>query len=314
MKGLELSKKFYKEYGEPMLKENFAHLLPFIAVGLFGSGSECYGYDDDISADHDFEPGFCIMLPDEDIVDRKNAFQLERAYAKLPKEFLGFKRSLLSAVGGNRHGVIRMGDFFKDKTGSENGVLTVGGWLSLPEFSLLEAVNGEIFCDNYGLFSKIRHSLKYYPEDIRLKKLAGNLLLMGQAGQYNYKRCIARNDTAAAQLAVFEFVKSAVAVLFLLDKKYMPYYKWCFKALKEISTEASRIADLLEFLISSGNGEDLSNKKCEIIESVCNSVADMLIDQNLLHNKTAEMERAAYLVNDTIKDNGIRNMHILSGV
>ncbi len=314
MKGLELSKRFYKEHGEPLLKKKFPHLLPFIAVGLFGSGSECYGYDDDISADHDFEPGFCIVLPDEDVVDRKAAFELERAYAQLPKEFLGFKRSLLSAVGGNRHGVIRMGDFFKDKTGSENGVLTVGGWLSLPEFSLLEAVNGEIFCDNYGLFSKIRHSLKYYPEDIRLKKLAGNLLLMGQAGQYNYKRCIARNDTAAAQLAVFEFVKSAVAVLFLLDKKYMPYYKWCFKALKEISTEASRIADLLEFLISSGNGEDLSNKKCEIIESVCNSVADMLIDQNLLHNKTAEMERAAYLVNDTIKDNGIRNMHILSGV
>lgn len=314
MKGIELSKRFYEEYGKPMLKENFPHLLPFVAVGLFGSGSECYGYDDDISADHDFEPGFCIILPDEDIVDRKSAFQLERAYAQLPKEFLGFKRSLMSAVGGNRHGVIRMGDFFKAKTGSENGVLTVGGWLSLPEFSLLEAVNGEVFCDNYGLFSKIRHSLKYYPEDIRLKKLAGNLLLMGQAGQYNYKRCIARNDTAAAQLAVFEFVKSAIAVLFLLNKKYMPYYKWCFKALKQISAEVSRIADLLEFLISSGNGEDLSNKKCEMIENICNSVADMLINQNLLHNKTAVMERAAYLVNDTIKDNSIRNMNILAGV
>ena len=49
MKGLELSEKFYKEYGEPMLQENFSDILPYIAVGLAGSGSECYGYDDGIS-------------------------------------------------------------------------------------------------------------------------------------------------------------------------------------------------------------------------------------------------------------------------
>ena len=42
---------------------------------------------------------------------------LERAYAKLPKEFMGFKRSSLDPVGGNRHGVIRMSEFFVEKTG-----------------------------------------------------------------------------------------------------------------------------------------------------------------------------------------------------
>ena len=33
MKGLELAEKFYIEYGEPMLKTGFPHLLPKIAVG-----------------------------------------------------------------------------------------------------------------------------------------------------------------------------------------------------------------------------------------------------------------------------------------
>ena len=63
MKGLELSKKYYLEYGLPMLERDFAQYLPFLAIGLVGSGSECLGYDDEISTDHDFEPGFCIFYP-----------------------------------------------------------------------------------------------------------------------------------------------------------------------------------------------------------------------------------------------------------
>ena len=64
MKGLELCKEFYNQFGAPMLKEKFSEILPLISVGLVGSGSECLGFDDDISCDHDFEPGFCIFLPE----------------------------------------------------------------------------------------------------------------------------------------------------------------------------------------------------------------------------------------------------------
>ena len=314
MKGLELSYKFYKECGEPVLKEQFPHLCPYIAVGLVGSGSECYGFDDQISTDHDFEPSFCIFLPDEDVVDRKDAFALERAYSKLPKEFLGYKRSIISAVGGNRHGVLRLSEFYLGKTGSTDGNLSVEQWISLPEFALLEATNGEVFCDNYGLFTKIRENLKYYPENVRLKKLAGQLLLMAQSGQYNYKRCVMRGDTAAAQLAVFEFTKSAIAATFLLNKKYMPYYKWSFAAMRTLGDKAKIMADALEFLISSGNDQALSKQKCDIIEDICANIAVQLLENNLTERLITEMEQAAYIVNDLIKDNTMRNMHILSAV
>ncbi len=312
MKGLELSKRFYEEVGKPVLEQNFSHLLPYIAVGLAGSGSECYGYDDDLSQDHDFEPGFCIFIPDEDVLDRKNAFQLERMYAKLPKEFMGYKRSPVSAVGGNRHGVIRMSEFFEAKTGSSKGELTIGQWLSIPEYALLEATNGAVFCDNYGRFTQIREAIGYFPEDIRLKRLAGNVLLMGQSGQYNYNRCVSRGESASAQLALFEFAKSAINAAFLLNKRYMPYYKWSFKALREISTQYCDLAKSLEMIISTDNSN--SKQKQELIEGICRFIADELNAKNITKHPSAEMEMQAYAVNDMICNNDLRNMNILSGV
>ena len=314
MKGLEISKKFFFEYGKPMLEEKFSHLLPYIAVGLVGSGSERYGYDDEVSRDHDFQPDFCIFIPDESVVDRKSEFELERAYYKLPKEYMGYKRSWVEAVGGGRRGVIRTADFYKEKTGSSDGTLCKEQWLNIPEHYLLEATNGEVFIDNLGEFSKIREKLSYFPEDIRLKKLAGNLLLMAQSGQYNYPRCIRRKETASAQLSVYEFTKSAINVLFLLAKKYAPYYKWTFRALREVSVEYSEISEKLEFLISSGNDTDVADKKSNIIQDVCGFILKELVSQNLTDEDKPEMELLSYQVNDKIADAEIRNSHVLSAV
>ena len=99
MNGLELARAYFEAHGRPMLEEQFPELLPFLAAGILGSGSECFGYDDEVSRDHDFEPGFCIFLPGEDVVDRRSAFLLERAYAKLPKEFMGVSRAPLQPAG-----------------------------------------------------------------------------------------------------------------------------------------------------------------------------------------------------------------------
>jgi len=313
MKGLELAKQYYEAYGKEMLQEQFPQVMPFLAIGLAGSGSECYGYDDATSRDHDFEPGFCIFLPGEDVVDRRTAFLLERAYAKLPKEFLGFTRSPLNPVGGNRHGVIRMEDFFLEKTGSPDGELSAQQWFAVPEFGLLEATNGSVFADPYGRFTAIRETLRYFPEDVRRKKLAGHLLLMGQAGQYNYGRCIARGETAAAQLAVFEFVQSTLHCIYSLNRAYMPYYKWSFRGLRALARLAN-LAEDLEYLISSGNTPPEAEQKAARIQRICEAVADELRSQALTDRQGREMEILAYAVNDTVADPTVRNLHILQGV
>ena len=126
MKGLELSRSYFENFGKTMLEE-FPDILPKIAAGLCGSGSECFGFDDDISRDHDFEPGFCIFLPSEETVDRRSAFLLERAYSKLPSEHMGVKRLKIQPVGGPRHGVMRIEDFFKARTGYHGPVALSSG-------------------------------------------------------------------------------------------------------------------------------------------------------------------------------------------
>ena len=336
MKGLEIARAYYEQYGEPMLRERFPGLMPFVAVGLAGSGSECWGFDDEISRDHDFEPGFSLFLPGEDVVDRRTAFELERAYAALPKEFMGLRRSLVAPVGGPRHGVLRTAEFMTDKVGKADGNLSLMEWLYMPEFSLAEAVNGEIFMDGYGEVTAIRERLRRRPEDVRLKKLAGQLLLMGQSGQYNYRRCLQHGEAAAAQLAAVEFVKSTMAAVFLLNDVYQPYYKWCFRAMRALP-KLALTAELLEYLLTTDNEPDTAEEKSRVMEGIAADVIGELREQGLLgelmeqgltgtevNRETqgrgltgavgADLEKYAYLVNDMISDARIRNMHILAAV
>lgn len=344
MTGLEISKKYYEEFGEPMLREKFPDLLPHIAVGVFGSGSECFGFDDEVSRDHDFDPGFMILIPGEDVVDRKAEFSLERAYAALPKEFMGVTRPTLSPVGGSRRGVIRYEEFFKEKVGAlwdgvlghaassalgvghaasdalgasgapdASGDMDAAAWLLTPSFALAEATNGEIFFDGSGLVSRAREVLKFYPEDVMKKKLAGHLLLMAQAGQYNYMRCIAHGENAAVQLAVIEFARNAMSVAFLLNRAYEPFYKWSFRAMRSLP-KLSLIAELLEYLITTDNEGELAHDKYDVIEGIAADIIDELIEQDLTKANCGDLEKHAYSVNDGIAESELRNLHILSGV
>ena len=105
----------------------------------------------------------------------------------------------------------------------------------------------ECFADEYGEFTRIREQLKAMPEDIRLKRLAGNLLTMAQAGQYNYMRCLKHGEREAAQLACVEFVHAAMKSAFLLHRQYLPYYKWSFHALRLLE-QSEAFADELKGL------------------------------------------------------------------
>ena len=310
MKGLELAERYYKAFGEPMIREQFPEWEGRIAAGLTGSGSECYGYDDEVSADHDFEPGFCLFLPGEEILDRKTAFRLERAYAKLPAEFEGYTRQKLGPAGGQRHGVFRREEYFREKLGCVPEEMTAEDWLRLPDWALAEAVNGKIFRDDAGEMTRSREILRSMPEDVRRKRLAGHLLMMAQSGQYNYRRCLKHGETGAAQLAVVEFVNHTLHTVFLLERKYRPFYKWSFRALRELSG-GEDTARSLEWLLTTENGDGIAEDKYFCMEGIASGVTDALQEQALTQAVCGDLEKHAYSVNDGIRDSGIRNLNIL---
>lgn len=337
MKGLEISKRYYNEFGKQMLQEQFPDIADKIAVGLVGSGSECFGYDDSISTDHDFDPGFLIFISDDINDDIK--FKLERAYSKLPREYNGFTRATMSPVGGNRRGVKRVSDFLNEKTGTPDGKLSIYDWINIPEESLAEVVNGEIWKDDSGIMKKVRLRLATFPEDIKLKKIAGELLTMAQSGQYNFLRCIAHNEFGASKLAIYEYVKATMHVVFLLNEVYMPFYKWDFRALRDLSwpkdlslnnhiqntcktetdgcVEESFENKLINLLSVSDDKSSIERIKGDI-ELISRLFIDRLASDGLI-DKTLEkdvtyLEKYAYQVNNKIKNIEIRNMNILVAV
>ena len=72
MKGMELSKAYFEEYGREMIDSRLSMYREYMAVGLVGEGSECFGFDDQLSTDHDFGPAFCIWIP-ENLYDKAGA-------------------------------------------------------------------------------------------------------------------------------------------------------------------------------------------------------------------------------------------------
>ena len=311
MRGIELAYKYYAECGKEMLEKEFLEVQDRITVGLAGEGSECFGFDDDISEDHDFGAGFCLWVSDEDY--ESFGFQLERAYAKLPKEFEGYPKAPVSAVGGLRRGVMKTSDFYTNFLGVATLPESYEHWLSIPSFSLACATNGRIFKDGTGDFSDIRRALLCgYPEDVRLKKLAAHAIFIAQSGLYNYPRLIKRGENGAAQLAVFEFVKHSISFIYLLNNAYEPFYKWAYRRMRELDTlpylESSLVA-----LTELGNEKAEADAKAESIEEICVLLTDTLKALGLTDSESRDIERQAYSLQNRIKDSALRNMHIMVG-
>ena len=268
MQGLELSREFYRQCAAPAIEERFGERACRVAAGLAGQGSDCLGCDDEISRDHDFGPGCCLWLTDEDFAQFGS--ELQKLYDFLPNEFMGISRNT-TPQGSGRVGVIPVSRFYSQFTGCPDVPQNEASWFRIPEHFLSAATSGEVFRDDLGEFTRIRKGLlPCYPGDVLLKKLAARVFAMGQAGQYNYGRIIRRGDGPAAMLALDEFVRAALSSIHLLNRRYMPYYKWAFKSARALPRLAEAVREL-DLLYSSPEAD-----RQEIIESICGRVRGAL--------------------------------------
>ena len=301
MKGLMLAKKYYDHLGAPMLRERFAGLFDRVAVGLVGPGSECFGFDDDISRDHDWGPGFCMWLTADDY--QKYGKDLQKAYEELPKVFQGFGPRQPSPGEEFRVGVCPIETFYATYTGLYHPPATIKEWLLIPESSLAMCTNGQVFSDKLGQFSQRRQTLlAFYPEDVRLKKIASRCFTIGQCGQYNLSRSLRRGERFAAQWAVTQFCLDTMSLVFLLNKRYAPFPKWMHRALKELPLLGEWAHATILDLITPADLE----VKPPVVEEACAVIIRELRSQGLTDASGDFLLDQADSVHNRISDPGLR--------
>lgn len=308
VKGLALSESYFHQYGREMIDNHFVQYKSSMAMGLVGEGSECFGYDDAFSESHDFGPGFCIWLPED--VFQQIGSKLQSAYENLPKTFQG-KTRMETPEGKGRVGVFSIEGFYKKYIGYPQGPKSNVEWLFTPETSLSTVTNGKIFADHLGEFTRIRNELSgFYPRDVYLKKLAARMALMSQSGQYNYERCMKRGEHGAAYMACNEFVKATVSMVYLLNRTYMPFYKWMFKGMEKLET-LGEVKGLLEQLLSLPDMAEHMATKVSLMEEICIRVRDVLIRQGIPLGTDAFLIRHCPQVMSLISDPQIKNLPVM---
>ena len=254
---------------------------------------------------------------------------MRRAYRALPKDFYGFPPRKEEPYGGERVGVLCIDDFYRRQIGRGNGEFTMMEWLQVPETRLATVTNGQVFTDPLGQFTAIREKLlNFYPTDVCLKKMAARAAVMGQSGQYNYARCMRRGETVAASHALNEFVINTISMVFLLNKRYMPYYKWMHRAMLDLPILGQQVGGLLKELVE--NGVSMDAWDCEInenapqalnsadrnvllIEQICRLVTEELRRQNLSSETNSFITLHGASIMSRIRDPQIRGLHVMEG-
>ncbi|MBO4318033.1 MAG: DUF4037 domain-containing protein [Mailhella sp.] len=279
-KGLELSRQFFESV-RPLLERIIPDVMSCAAAGLVGEGSECLGFDDETSRDHDWGPAFCLWLPEELL--RIGRSRVEKAMALLPREFMGFHTRMAPQERMNRIGPMATETFYRHFLGMERAPENWREWRAIPEYHLCSCTNGAVFLDNNGAFSSVRQSLlAYYPEDVRLKKIAARCMVMAQAGQYNLPRSLSRGETIPAMLAAARFAEAALSLVHLLNRRFMPFYKWAARSAQALPVLGKDAAELAATLAgTSWSDGERSKRAAQGAEDFCARAAAELRAQGL---------------------------------
>ena len=305
MQGLEISQEFFREYGVPLLENRFGDFKKRIAAGLVGEGSECFGFDDDISRDHDWGPGFCLWLTEGDY--KSIGAELSDELKTLPADFEGVGPREETEWAGNRIGVFEIGAFYKQFIGIDHVPANLAEWRMIPESTLATVTNGRVFTDPLGEFTGFREALiQFYPEDVRLKKIASRCMSLAQLGQYNFVRCAQRKEIVAARYVEAQFCAHIISLIFLLNRRYTPFYKWMHRAVKELPVLGEAVYKLLSDIVVAYGFRN----KSLLISETCKMVIDEFRREGLSDSSSDFFVDHGPIIQSKIQDEGLRNTDV----
>jgi hypothetical protein len=309
MKVSELSEAYYLRHGARMIEVRFAGWEHRIAIGLVGDGAECNDLGGKTSIDSDQGGAFCLWLDAKDY--REIGRELQEAYESLPAAVSSREGIEKPPMIRRRTGVWSIQDFYQSLTGLDHAPETLEEWWNIPENGLSAATSGRVFYDPSGQFTEFRNRLAaYYPEDVRLKKIAACCMEMAQTGQYQYFRCLSQGELLTAQIALNKFIESAVSMMFLLNKTYRPIYQGMLHAMKELPVLGQCIYDMIQKFWEHNR---LPNEKMErynsyLIEGICAIIIRELKRQGISECCSAFLFEHGLCVQRKIVDPWLRSL------
>ena len=259
--GLRLSRLFYENEVQPILKQHFPKLR--YSAALIGWGSEVIGFDTSRSRDHHWGPRVLLFLSERNFPNHQRAVS-QSLSTRLPYEFMGYSTNFSPPESnGIRHPVkINSGPvnhmvniytlkmFFQARLGIDpTRTIKTTDWLTMPQQRLLEVVAGEVFHDGLAQLEKIRTRLKFYPHDIWLyilaaqwKRISQEEAFVGRAGE--------AGDELGSQIVAARLVREVMRLALLMDKQYAPYSKWLGSAFNKLQVSKKLGPVLREVLLA----------------------------------------------------------------
>lgn len=312
--GLDLCQQYYEEIGNLILQEQFPDTFSAMTIGLVGEGSDCFGYDDVISRDHDWGPGFYIFM--DKALYEKIGEQVQGVYDALPNEYKGYKR-LTMKQAQNRLGVKVIEDFFAPSIEDA------------PQYQLATLCNGRIFKEGENAFNECRQKvMAYYSASKCSLLLADAAARFSQCVQYNYDRMLSRGDTLTASMMLTDGLKEALRIGYILNRKYTPHDKWLQKGAEQfcVCTELAGKVDWIlkahhRLMVQIETDEiDLANDSIEGMNCESNDQGDVLTK---VQNKAMPISKeivlgqiedlAIYLLEELLNQSYVGNVKLIVG-
>lgn len=239
------SRDFWSEVVFPILSSHFPAETARMAAGVFGYGSEVLRLDDTYSTDHHFGLRVNILLPDSVLEDRGAAIE-DGLAAHLPQVWRGreLREGYTRTRGVELAGLER---HLRSTIGLERPPQTLQEWLKIPEEDITHIVAGEVWHDPEGRFTGVRQILDaYYPEPVRLRRLAHWCRYFSGMGVYALKRALLRDNILYASTACARSLRWGVQIAFLLDRRFYPYDKWMTEMFHRLPRMGARLAPIVD--------------------------------------------------------------------
>jgi Domain of unknown function (DUF4037) len=252
--GLALARQFYLDAIRPLVSD-----IPH-AAALLGDGSEVLGFDDEISADHDFGPRLQVFVADPSVIDTVLARleQLPSTFEGWPVRFSGSD----SAESKHHVEVATISGFFAGTLGvGPAAEMSAVDWLLIPTQKLASLTRGAVFHDPFGELAERRSAIEWYPDDVWRYVLAAAWLRISQEDAF-VGRTGGRGDELGSRIVAARVARDMMRLAFLTSREYAPYSKWLGLAFAQLPL-AAQIGPSLSTALAADDWREREAGLCE---------------------------------------------------